>query len=339
MKRKNTQNAEKLTKDTRQYKHTPSKTKRVVGKIFALVGCFALLLSCVVVPSFADSYGQTGAINVKTPSPYFPSAISIPIYGGVDDELGYVTITPSLSFAEPYNTTTYSTSYAVPSGDYTVDTYSPQDTNTDGIAFQFVDFTSNLNNHELTSTSPLIFTYSPFYYNVSSAEYLPNNDSTNGNSFFIECDDNTDSLVAVYSISYSVDDGDTFVFEQLTANSGTAVIGINLLGLFQQLGIYSSSVYVKSLTVAVYDSGGAGYLDDFNIFVDTNIYQPSRPTTTIPEAIETVGLFDWIVEGIQGMLETPLIPIGNVSISIGSIVGLALGLFCVMAILKFFAGG
>lgn len=59
----------------------------------------------------------------------------------------------------------------------------------------------------------------------------------------------------------------------------------------------------------------------------------------IPPEIETVGLFDWIVDGLRGLFDTPLIPIGDVSITIGSIVGLTLGLACVMAILKFFAGG
>lgn len=69
------------------------------------------------------------------------------------------------------------------------------------------------------------------------------------------------------------------------------------------------------------------------------IYFPETIDYITPEPIEPSGLFEWLSDALNGVLTTPLIPIGDYTITIGSIVGMLLGISLVIAFLKFFAGG
>lgn len=60
---------------------------------------------------------------------------------------------------------------------------------------------------------------------------------------------------------------------------------------------------------------------------------------TPPESVNASGLFSWVVDAMTGLFNAPLIPVGDFSISVGSLVGVVVGLLLVFAFLRFFSGG
>lgn len=337
---KNMQNVEKPTKATRQYKHTPRPSKRLTSKIFALVACLLLLVTFTI-PTFAHGYNSANP-PVVTMHPYAPDSISFvqsnnstynfsvadtfPLGSNLDQNSYSSLLTTSsgvksVAGVTSINTTQKRLTTTINTSTTVIPTGTPSVVRVDWSTFSFVEDTvfSEYFDEELIS-----FQYAqPVYLKVEFyCTYL----APEGNRLRVQTRTlTTTELTQQPSISYLVRSFlDNFISYETTVYNLSATV----TPLDTPDGSPSTTSRLSRITI------DAPYVNE-----DTDPATLFSTTFKIPDPVEPSGLFEWLSRALRGVLSTPLVPIGDYSITIGSVVGMLLGLSLVMAFLKFFAGG
>lgn len=364
MNEKNTQIDEKPTK--RQYKHTPKGEKRLTSRIFALVACLLLLVNFAL-PVFADSsLSSTSTNQLENMSPrlpvdrfYFPNtaygtrvqfgspfvlyerssgstakdSVRFPMQLASDD------ISPS----GIYNTLDFQHYYNAERSVYTNFSYE---------AFDWWSLCSNS-----TTSAGYYFTEMEIYYQTATL------DSRDLPIIVIGLDSHINPANLRLHVEADYDVTTTDFKDSVSVTKNFEVVGYSgadnplfachiydvfaedYLALAQYYTISNLHVRLTFVTSTdgntvspSTDDGYFEYRQTFDTLRDYREIQTHAPNK-LPETIDTTGLFDWIANGLRGVLSTPLIPIGAYSISIGSILSVFLGILLVVAFLKIFAGG
>lgn len=344
---KNMQIADTPRKEARQYKHTPKNSKPVMAKILALCAVLALCL-CMAVPCFANGWQLGYTDDIVTMHPYAPDYVSF-FNKGVSSVYNISDSFPSgEKTAHGSNTVLFVkgkqlflnqvTTYVEDDGQYLVTNISgsgnpdlePPNTLLDVLfgwsEFRYIDtppfdefFTNELLTLRYSSTCCFKGDISITYHDPATQTR-----KTVSTPYTTEIIPGG----ASWSLSYILRDAlhtfipvqECLVYEMTATCTPYATADSEL----PMKGTQFTNAVVKSI-VSTDDSvnpvtlGGVVYV--------------------VPPEVDTLGLFDWIVEGLDGLFHTPLIPIGDYSITIGSIVALFLGMSLVLAFLKFFAGG
>ena len=366
MNEKNTQNDVVPVKDTRQYKHTPKGSKRLTSKIFALLAC-ALLLVNIAIPCFADSSLSSTATNqYENMSPrlpvdrfYFPNtAYGTRVQFGspfaLYERSSGATAKDSVRF--PMHLASDGIS---PSGIYnTLDFqhyYSAERVVYTNFSYEALDWWSLCSMS--TNSAGYYFTEFEIYYQTTTLDsrelpviVIGLDSHVNPDNLRLHVEGEYDVTTTDFKDSVSVSKS----FESVGSSPGDNpifacpvydVFAEDYLSLAQYYTI--SNLHLRFTFVTPHDGntvspstddGYFEYRQHFDTLRDYREVQTHAPNK-LPENIDTTGLFDWLANGLSGILSTPLIPIGAYSISIGSILSVFLGILLVVAFLKIFAGG
>lgn len=337
---KNMQNVEKPTKATRQYKHTPRPSKRLISKICALLACLLLLVTFTI-PTFAHGYNSSNP-PVATMHPYAPDSIS------------YV----------QSNNSTYNFSIAdtFPLGsDLDQNSYSSLLTTSSGVKSVAGVTSINTKQKRLTTTintsTTAIPTGTPSVVRVDWSTFAYVKDAVFRNYFDDELIsfqyDKPVYMKVEFYCTYLAPEGDRLRTQTRTLTTTELAqqpsISYLVRGFLDEFISYETTIYNLSALVTPLDTPdsspsttarlaritvNAPYVNE-----DSDPATLSDLTIKIPDPIEPSGLFGWLSSALRGVLSTPLVPVGSYSITIGSVVGMLIGLSLVMAFLKFFAGG
>lgn len=341
---KNTQNADMLTKDTRQYKHTPSKRKLLVGKIFALVGCLAVLLSCLVLPSSADC-AQKYPYAEK--NPYLPSRMSVP-YAGIDAQLEYITSTiPSCSGYYPTTRNLYwDTIYSL-TDDTAVEYYYRYFQEEKRYVLSLELESPSATQFDGSHTNPWVLDYDPFYYTPDVYDYLPSNVSTpdGGTVCYFEfvSDSSFMNVQTDYYIAYTDVESGQSNTATATAYSANLDAYINLQGFFDKVGISDSSIMVDELTVQFKAETADDfiYLYGYHFYVESGfeVYDYPFVVKQVINSGSATSFVEFLEDTVGGFLGLNLFTFGMVNVTPGAILSVFGGVAILVWLLKLFLGG
>lgn len=320
--------------------NNPKPKKPLISKILALVAV-VVMLSMLAVTASATGW-QNVATDVVTMHPYAPNSIT---FDGQYQDYNY-----TLSNTYPVGNTN------TQNGNATTIYVNGNPVSLNQVTY--VDTaTQHLNNSIQNNTT--IFptnTVNRVTVNWGTFAYIPT-------TLFAEYFD--DELVTVTfntSTYFTVDFKVTYISptsletETVTKSTTTTTLSTRpsisyLARSFLDNFVPETDLIVLSMSATITPLATYGGNPSTNVRFNTldisapYVTEQTSPRTLVthfrvsPPSADGSTLFGWLADALDGVLSAPLIPVGNFTITIGSIIGMFIGVTLVIAFLKFFAGG